>query len=237
MNSPKPILYVEDMPLITLEKRPVRCMSEIFQAIDIKFAFVNSKLKEVSAAAKCRDFLGDCIVSKLKKSQVSIFGFFYNYETTPYDNCRFSLMFPNEHTKETFIKNLPWLHEKETQAGVTLSKLYRTQYKDTLLIEGDDAWISNVWKVSLYTFYIKVCSYPSVEQLQEPENEYINSLTKKKECVILKTIKKQLKEHLPEGMGDCHNSLGWYSLLNLHTSSYYPWISKMYSQIFKGVGA
>lgn len=189
-------------------------LSEIFQSIDIKFCFVNKKYEEVSAPVKCRDFLGDCLYSKRNKEPVSIYGFVYNYEENPYDDCRLSLKFPDVSSRQNFITNITWLHKKEKKAGVQKSVLYTTQNKDTLIIEGSNCWIQSIWKFSLYTFYLKVISYPSISQVLHPERDYIIKFTKTKENAMLSKIKSKEKEKCYTELHKAHNNMGFYSVLN-----------------------
>lgn len=200
------------MKKINLVKHSGLNLAEIFQSLDIKFAFVNRKYEEVSAPAKCRDFLGDCIFSRKTKQKVGIWGFKYDYKDTPYDDCRFSLKFPTTESKDNFIANLSYLHTKEKQAGVKLSKVYETQLDNTLVIEGSNWWISTIWKVSLYTFYLKVMSYKTPQEVKSPENDYIKYLTQEKENKMLSKIKTKV-EYLPTNTNSAHNYMGFVSLI------------------------
>ena len=200
------------MKKINLVKHSGLDLAEIFQSLDIKFAFVNKNYEEVSAPAKCRDFLGDCIYSRKTKQAVGIWGFKYNYKDTPYDDCRFSLKFPTTESKENFIKNLPYLHEKEKQAKVKLSKVFETQLDNTLVIEGSNWWVSTIWKVSLYTFYLKVMSYKTPAEVKNPENEYIKYLTADKESKMLSKVKTKV-EYLPTRTNQAHDYMGFVSLI------------------------
>lgn len=205
------------MKSIKLIKTKVKSLAEIFQAVDIKFAFVNKNFEEVSTPAKCRDFLGDCIWSRKKGKPMTIYGFSYDYKQTPYDDCRFSLKFPDEHSKTNFINNLSYLHEKEKKAGVKLSRIFSTQEKDTLVIEGSNYWIRSSWKISLYTFYLKVISYKDVTQLQSPESGYMTKLTAEREETLLSKVKK-VDEVLADNIDTQHNYSGFVSAI---TGQYY----------------
>src|SRR5674476_568253 len=103
----------------------VNSLCEIFQSIDVKFAFVNKKGTEVSCPAKCRDFLGDCLWSKATGKVVSIYSFLYSFKKKPYDidTLRLSLHFPNDETKELFIKNINNLNAIESIAMVWIKTL------------------------------------------------------------------------------------------------------------------
>lgn len=201
------------MRKINLVTIKTRRLSEIFQSLDIKFAWVNHKFEEVSVPGKCRDFLGDCLWSKKTGNTAAIYGFVYDYKDKPFDDCRFSLKFPNDSARENFINNIYYLHDKEKQAGVKLSKVYKTQNKDTLVIEGSNHWINSTWKISLYTFYIKVMSYPTPSDVKSPENSYIEYLKDGKEEILLSKIKRLRTEYIPNNMGDAHNYMGFVSLI------------------------
>lgn len=188
---------------------------DAFQTLDIKFGFVNAKYEEVSNPSKCRDFLGDCIWSMKTGNEAQIYGFQYNYADMPYDleTTRFSLQFPNEESKGYFLTNLPQLHEKEAKAGVKLTEVFTTNHKDRLIIEADKSWQSNLWKLSLYTFYIKMISYKDIKHLKDPESDYIKELTSEKETKLLDAVTKEVKEIMHDNISIVHNYSGFYSLL------------------------
>ena len=100
-----------------------------------------------------------------------------------------------------FIANLTYLHEKEKQAKVKRSKIFTTDDKSTLVIEGANWWIKSIWKVSLYTFYLKVMSYKSVADVKSPENGYISCLTSEIEAKLLakiKTVDEEIADNINE---------------------------------------
>lgn len=200
------------MKSIKLIKAKVKSLAEIFQSLDIKFAYVNKEFKEVSIPAKCRDFLGDCIWSKKTGKPVSIYGFTYDYVESPFDDCRFSLKFPNAESMNNFIANLPYLHEKEKQAKVKRSKIFTTDDKSTLVIEGANWWVKSIWKVSLYTFYLKVMSYKSVADVKSPEDGYVKYLTPEIEAKLLAKIK-TVDENIADNINEAHNYQGFVSLI------------------------
>jgi hypothetical protein len=201
------------MKSIKLVKIKVSSLAEIFQSLDIKFAWVNKKYKEVSVPAKCRDFLGDCIYSKKSKNPVNIYGFRYNYKNTPFDDCRFSLLFPNSKSYNNLINNLPYLHEREKKAGVKLTKVYATDAELTLVVEGSNYWSSDIWKISLYTYYLKLISYTDPTKPKNPENTYAAKFTSDKEEKMLSGIKRKTTI-MPKDYHVAHNYFGFYSVLN-----------------------
>lgn len=203
------------MKQVKLNKITVRSLSEIFQSLDIKFAYVNKKMEQVTVPAKCRDFLGDCIYSKKKKTSVSIYGFSYNYKDKPFDDCRLSLTFPDSNSYDNFINNINYLHEREKQAGVKLTEIFTTDDKSTLVIEGSNYWVSAVWKVSLYTFYLKLISYKSIDLAKSPEDKYIKKLTPQIESAMLTKVKTRKAEWYDQNTStsNIHNNYGFYSMI------------------------
>lgn len=192
----------------------VNNLAEIFQSIDIKFAFVNDKMEQVSVPAKCRDFLGDCLWSKATGKNVDIWSFIYNYKETPYSDSklRLSLKFPDMPTKEVFLSHIDYLHTKEKQAGTSLTKVFNTQEEDTLLIESSKYWQSAVWKISLFTYYLKVMSNVDMNNLTVPENTYAAAMSQAIEEKLLAKIKGR-KVTFSESLKTNHDYSGFYSLI------------------------
>lgn len=201
------------MKKVKLTKIKISSLSEIFQSLDIKFSWVNKNFEQVSTPAKCRDFLGDCLWSKKKGKVASIYGFFYDYKKTPFDDCRLSLTFPDNNSKDNFLKNISYLHQREKQAGVKLSRVFETQDKSTLIIEGSNCWITSAWKISLYTFYLKVISYEDISKVKDPESVYIKSLSKEREDTLLSKVRHSRFEHTPDSISDAHNYMGFLSVI------------------------
>lgn len=202
------------MKTVALKLIATKHLAEIFQSVDIKFSFVNKKMEQVTVPAKCRDFLGDCVFSRRYKKAVYIYGFSYNYTQKPFDDCRFSLKFPNKETMTNFINNINYLHEREKQAGVKLTTIFNTDKQNTLVVEGSNYWINSVWKISLYTFYLKLISYKTLADVESPENDYVTVLTPEKEAAMLSKIKGRKLDHFPNlSTYDVHNNHGFYSML------------------------
>lgn len=201
----------------------VNSLCEIFQSIDVKFAFVNKKGTEVSCPAKCRDFLGDCLWSKATGKVVSIYSFLYSFKKKPYDvdTLRLSLHFPNDETKELFIKNINNLNAIESIAMVWIKTLiYETQYKNILVIEADKVWQSAIWKLSLYTFICKLCCYEDETKIGTPESNYFPEYNKNKEILFKKLLDKT-KDYWYDNIHDTHERSGFYNLCKKTTHLYH----------------
>jgi len=192
--------------------------AEIFQSLDIKFAFVSkiddNSYKQLHLAVKCRDFLGDCIWSGITKQVASIWSFKFNASKTPLDTdkLRLSMKFPDKYSMECFINNFYTLDQKDLLAGTFLSKWYPTDQDNTIIVEADPLWQSEVWKISLYSYYLKVISYKSIEGLMEPENRYAAILTKPIEEKLLSKIK-TMQEVLNTTMMQAHNDSGFVTII------------------------
>jgi hypothetical protein len=207
----------------TLIKAPiVTSYSEIFQTKSLLFSFVTRKdevFTQLFQPVKCRDFLGDLIYSKKTGEPVHIYGFSYSYKKDPYDEdmLRMSLTFPNEETLQNFFNNfeeLDILATKERIADTNYSTLQLTNDPLTLIIEADPIWQSNTWKLSLFSYYLKLMCYPDVTKPERPELEYAQKLTKEIENKFLSKLN-VMEEFPPEypGISGAHNYSGFVSII------------------------
>lgn len=196
-----------------------QALSEIFQSLDMKFSFVNRN-KQVSMPAKCRDFLGDCIWSRVQEKPVYIYGFQYDYKKTPYmlSKTKLSIKFPNKDTKSNFVNHLEYLHEKEKIAKVSLTKVIETDDKDTVVVEGSKHWQEHPWKLALYTFYLKVMSMNNTNKITiDPETKYWKKI-QPKEALLLFLVKKTQNYEWHLDIYSQHNKSGVISMLNKYNN-------------------
>lgn len=197
-------------------------LSEIFQTVAIRMAHVNSNYEQVHQPGKCRDFLGDMMWSRYWKKPVHIYGLKYDFAENPYDTevTRLSLKFPNKNARDNLFKNISYLHEREDKVGVTRSVVLDTDQTNTLIIEGDTAWQQCVWKLSLYTFYIKLMSYDDPNTPDYPEAGYKEKLTSDVEKRLLANIKSDFNP-LSEDLGTNHGCSGFVSITNIYKQKEY----------------
>jgi len=191
-------------------------LSEIFQSLDIKFSFLDKNYRQVTVPAKCRDFLGDCIFSRIKETPVNIYGFSYDYSESPYylDKTRLLLTFPSILVKNKFIRNLNTLHSLEEEAHLCLTKVYKVEGANlALIVEGDKNWQEDSWKISLYSFYLKKLSYSSDKCLLYPEKDYNKTLTTMNEGLLLKNIRRETSQYMCGDLMENHNYSGFVSIL------------------------
>jgi|SRR5687768_8127827 len=192
-------------------------LNEIFQSVAIQFAFVDDKYEQIHQPGKCRDFLGDIPWSRYTGKKVSIYGLQYDYSKNPYNTelVRLSLKFPNKGTQENFIKHFSYLTDRERAYNIPESKWFYTDQENTLIVEGDKCWQGCTWKISLYTFYLKVMSYDDVENLQRPELSYKEKLTPEAESKLLADVTSDFNP-MAEHLSTNHNSSGFVSTLDCY---------------------
>ena len=199
--------------MIKLKKFDTYSTNEIFQSLDIKFSFVNSKYEQVSNPIKCRDFLGDCIWSRKFNKEAKIYGFKYKFSDKPYDTkvTRLSLKFPNKQSLSFFKKNFNELTQLEIKYKIKPSKYIETDDKQTLVIVGSSVWQSAPWKLALYTFYLKFISYKSKEDLDSPEDSYYDTLLGNEDKLLSQIKKRKIIWY--DSIDYHHNYSGFVSVI------------------------
>ncbi|UOF80670.1 hypothetical protein [Caudoviricetes sp.] len=192
--------------------------NEIFQSLNIKFSFVTTSdektYKQITAPIKCRDFLGDCVWSKKTSQKVSIYNFFYSFDENPYDleTLRLSMTFPNKKSKGFFMKNFDNIMQIDKYLEHS-SLFYETDDENTLIVEASPYWQSDVWKISLYTFFLKCLSYKSMECLQVPEKDYFDYLPEQILDRLLSQVVESPKEILYDNIREQHHHSGFVSII------------------------
>lgn len=198
-----------------------RRLNEIFQTISLKMAYCiksdadPSIMIQINQPGKCRDFLGDIPWSRATKKPVEVFGMKYDYATHPYDleTTRLSLKFPSKTSMANFKNNFHRLTELEQKYGIPESKWTETDDSHTLIIEGHKQWQSITWKISLYTFYIKLLSYKNPDVPDEPESEYLAQYTPEMRHLLLSNVMVDMNYFYPEIYAN-HNYSGFVSLIS-----------------------
>jgi len=204
--------------MVTLIKAKSQHYAEIFQSISILMAFVHKKgdiYTQLFYPVKCRDFLGDCIWSKKTNNAAQIYGFNFDYADTPYDTdmLRLSLTFPDHNTLQNFKNNFYFLAEKEIKAHQQLfSTYYHTDDLLTIILEADPIWQSSQWKLSLYTFYLKLMGYEDVTKPKDPEDGYLKLLTPEIEQKLLDKVL-TIEDNVGDGISQAHNYSGFVSVI------------------------
>lgn len=197
-------------------------LTEVFQSLDIKFSFVTQQeedgFTQIIPPCKCRDFLIDMLWSKYYIKPFFIYGMSYNFDSNPFDGdaLKLSLKFPDKKTKDNFIINVPkFLHPIEAFSGeLGLTEVLETDEEDTLIIVADPKWQSATWKLSLYTYYLKLCGFSN------PASPPYGSCEAGYKEVLSEQIEKQLLNHVnddfvwyAEEIGHNHNYSGFVATI------------------------
>jgi hypothetical protein len=192
-------------------------LCEIFQSLVVKFAFVNEDGQQVQKEAKCRDFLGDVVwCHATDEEPYEIYGSEYDPNKFRWDSevTRMSLKFPNDKTKDNFMKNFHQFQELERKYGIPESVCLETQYPLRVVVVSDKVWQSHEWKVSYYSFLLKILCYPTVADLESPESKYYKVYVEKQgEEYLMGNLHKVVDDHKSD-IYDAHNNSGFYSILN-----------------------
>jgi hypothetical protein len=196
---------------------------EIFQQTACLFSYVVEKedgFHQIIPPVKCRDFLGDMLWSRATEKKSSIYGLEYSFKDNPYDTERLalSIKFPDADTFNNFKNNvLPFIHGKEADAKVKNPTVFLETTTDlTLVVLADKVWQSAIWKISLYSFYLKCCCYadPNAPTNGTTEAGYRKDLKVDAEEKFLKAVKENFL-WFPPDIETAHNSSGFLSILNV----------------------
>lgn len=197
------------------ENYPHFKLNEIHQDMNLRFAILDRNYQQLNLPAKCRDFLGDFIWSRITGNPVKIYGMQYSFKETPYDieTTRFSLSFPNDVSFINFKENFHIFTEMEREYSIPESKLLTCTVKKMLVIESDKVWQSACWKLSLYTFLLRLLCYKEGEALGSPDYSYNSTLTKSRKHNLMTNIFNEEDDCLPD-LHNNHNYTGFISVIN-----------------------
>lgn len=159
-------------------------LSEIYQDVEIKFAFVTSPkegYKQCHPLVMCRDFLHDAVSAFLHKTSVSIYGFYYKRGGNPPLDMRKTRMLVKKAGKdsaETFKAQMKLakklLVHYEKMAGLPETKILRVTGDPSLrLFISSSKWMKAPHLVSLYTLLIRLGARPmSFKTNKELQKEF-----------------------------------------------------------------
>ncbi len=143
---------------------------EIYQSVDIKFAFVSSKsngYKQCNDLTKCRDFLHDIIKAHLNKNSVSIWGMEYKYGEYPkidITTTRLAVYHDKANKCPNKFQNdlefsVSLINQFEKSMGLdslsTVEKASNTD-KQLWVFTGPNFWMKAPYLISLYTMLIRL---------------------------------------------------------------------------------
>jgi hypothetical protein len=152
------MLKTEDVKLY-----PTEGLAEIYQDVDMKFAFINKKGEQCCSLLKCRDFLHDAVKVMHTGKSVSIYGFRYtpNHPPIDLDQMHMLVCFPDEqdavfNSGMFCAKNL--LNAVEDHLGLTRTEIqFHELDKYYCEFVSPVYWQESSFMVSLYTLLIRAC--------------------------------------------------------------------------------
>lgn len=192
-------------------------LCEIYQSVQLKYAFLSADNEQVAVFALCRDFLHDMVKTYLTNGNMSIYSMTYNYgKNPPIDMSKMRMLARYDGIKPEDIDiemeyAIKLIHYYEDILKVEHSKVERlsdSQFKDNKatvwLFTGDKVWMSAPFMVSLYTMLMRLGKkkieftdseslHDAIEKLcngpQDNDVRYLKSIKEKTEFIL---------EHLKE---------------------------------------
>lgn len=160
--------------MITLIAHPkTNHLIESMQANKIKFAFVgqpvDGQAQLLHQWVQCREYFNELLMKNHHPEEftfVQTYNFDYEYEDYPLDmSCiRIALKFPNAETRDTFERNLVYLHHIEDQYHLERTTIDKTSDSRVWVITGSKFWLQKCLLLNIYTMILKLCSLGMNEQ-------------------------------------------------------------------------
>ena len=167
---------MEAKSLMEIQWYPDKSMAEIYQQIQMQFAFLSSPEdgnKQCHPFVLCRDFLHDAVKAHLNKNKWHIHGFTYEFGKYPAICMDNMLMLVRRKitgtpevkeaaTKEfeqSIKRGLKLLHHYEKIAKLPKSVIEEVEDKGknpVIIFTGDPIWMSNTFLISMYTYLIRM---------------------------------------------------------------------------------
>jgi hypothetical protein len=158
----------------------------------------------------CRTYMADALYS-IKTGKLNVT---YPFKSKTYDHTKgftyIGITFLDEHMRDTFIKNMNFIHGKETKAKVRKTTLMETSHPLVIIVSGSKYWKDSCWKIQLYTMYLRMmcyvaCNYDSYTYM-------VNTITKNgNEDTLLSKLKIK-KEVFTSMKAGVHVSTGPYAI-------------------------
>ena len=198
---------------LEIEEMPDKPLNEIYQSVEMKFAFLSEDNKQVYVFAKCRDFLHDIVRASITGKPAQIYGCDYNPSKHP-RVCESSIrMLVRSETcrgddqkvarDEVMESALALIHHYEEIASLkersTVVRLEKSRKGTTWLFTGPQFWLSSSFFVSLYSFLIRLgdkkisfsdndelkAKFKEIsDKLQDNDSTYLRTLWSKIDVVV-----------------------------------------------------
>lgn len=139
-------------------------LGEIFQANDMKFAFVNphkDDFQMVHSWVKCREYFNELLMKNHHPEYefVATYGFDYKPEEFPLDlsATRIAVKFMSTKQKQVFMDNLQWIHSVESANNIDHTVVHDISAQEVLLI-ASKLWVQKCLLTNIYTLLIKLAA-------------------------------------------------------------------------------
>ncbi len=186
------------MPKIIEFQKPNN-LSQASQTLPVLFTFAkqeeNGDVQCLHEWIMCRDYLGDAIYANKYKKELSVYGFVSTPERTPIPEGDFLMLlkFPAKNHLTTFLDNFPILGGVEEMNKTSPTNISFVQDL-TVLLSVNSFWKRSIPLISLFSFLIKVCSYPYKDKKMCFEE--LNGMGKTESMLIRNSVEK-FRQFLP----------------------------------------
>ena len=170
-------------------------LGEVFQANDMKFAFVNPHMDDfqmVHSWVKCREYFNELLMKNHHPEYefVKTYGFDYRPTEFPLDlsATRIAVKFMSTKQKQVFMDNLQWIHSVESANDIDHTIVHDISEQEVLLI-ASKLWVQKCLLTNIYTLLVKlaalnITAYTKtslvnirIKEQTPSEIDYINRLT------------------------------------------------------------
>ncbi len=179
-------------------------LCEIYQQVNVQFAFLSPENMQCHDWIKCRDFLHDAVKAHLNKIKWQIYGFVYEYGVNPPIDMKHMKMLmrkpakgkkAEKEFKDIHTRALALLHHYEDMMGISKSEIVETEdqngYPAAIYI-GDPIWMCSPFLVSAYTFFMRMgdkdISFTCNKSLMSEYEKVIKNGAKDNDTTYLKAM-------------------------------------------------
>lgn len=156
----------EKVVLIKKFKETADGLNEAYQTSGIRFALLQKKhenvFHQITPRVKCRDYLNDCIAFGQAGKAFESYGLKFDpndFKPNLSKPLHFELYWSKQEEEKAFLNQVELLQQYEYSIGINRSVVTSID-KNTVIIEADPFWQSNQVVYSLYTWLLRLLSYP-----------------------------------------------------------------------------
>lgn len=169
--------------------------------------FITEDNKYVTLPSSCRTWVDDCLWAYkqgINTHPNMVQGRGLDERMFPLDKYKLLFILAKREDKGKIEKNIHILNKLEEKYGLTPTKVFDTNVKNMVVFEGDKIWLSEVWKSSLYTNFLKTLSM----------NDAYTNMRDTHEDALMTMVTRDNEEILqPTKNGNVHGCSGFVSLI------------------------